>query len=287
MGNTPNKKHGVSYLEIDQLDKTNTDYKYVDGSEKKEQLTVLQIIAQTYFGINANELKEKYDTDGLIEYYIKRDYSKALEIFTEKKNYLMLGNMYCFGRGVVRDYTKAIYFYQKAIDTGCSCAVINMGNMYYNGREVDQNYTIAIKYYQKAVLMGNSVALVEMGDMHYYGKGVEQDEYKALEYYKKAMIMGNSNALVEMGNMHYHGKGVKKNEYKAVEYFQQALAMGNIDAIKYLENMSHQCISICVMNKQHRLEKTINQINKSLNDLNQKIDDIVDYCSDNATVIIN
>ena len=270
MGNIQkNSKH--SYLALDQIedslnvvdtskDSLNDSKQQVETSNnvypklEKKSCTDdndLLPIARDRFGISVDELKEKHDTDGLVEYYIKKNYSKALEIFTEKKNYLMLGNLYSNKDYLRSRYDKAIYYYQLAINAGCSYALVNMGNIYYYGRGVEQSYTEAFKYFQRAAEMGNSKVLSEMGHMYHNGKGVEYDEYKALEYYEKAIQLGNHN--------------VGKN----------------------LEYISQQTILIHNMRKQHQLEKTINQISKSLNDLNQKINDIVDYCSDNATVIIN
>jgi len=234
MGNTPNKKHGVSYLEIDQLDKTNTDYKYVDGSEKKEQLTVLQIIAQTYFGINANELKEKYDTDGLVEFYIIHDCSKALEIFTEKKNYFMLGNLYRYSEYIGKNYATAMKYYQQAVNADCSYALIRIGDMYNEGQGVDVDYTKAMNYYQQAVTLGNSNASVAIGTMYKEGHGVNADHATAMSYYQQAVTLDNSRALVRIGNMYKDGHGVDADYNTAMVYYQQAITMGCITSIKQL-----------------------------------------------------
>ncbi|MGB2578124.1 TPR repeat protein [Elusimicrobium simillimum] len=47
-----------------------------------------------------------------------------------------LGNMYYMGRGVERDFAKALDFYQKAVENGSVNAKTSLGTMYFLGHGV-------------------------------------------------------------------------------------------------------------------------------------------------------
>ena len=52
----------------------------------------------------------------------------------------ILGNMYHLGDGVVQDYEKAAYWYEKAANNGEIAAQLNLGILYYQGKGVKKDY---------------------------------------------------------------------------------------------------------------------------------------------------
>ena len=70
-------------------------------------------------------------------------------------------------------------------------AYVNLGTAYYDGKGVKKDYQKAIEYYKKAADLGDVVAYVNLGKIYYEGKGVKQDYQKALQYYKKAADLGD------------------------------------------------------------------------------------------------
>jgi len=220
--------------------------------EKFNNYSQLQVIAQTYFGVDEKDLSQLCDTDGLIEYYINHDYESALEIFIEKKNYMMIADMYCTGKGVklnkqralkyyqkvdnslsvnnigavhyVNDSAEGIKYYQKAADMKLSASLVNLGNHHFKH---EKNYVKAMEYYQRAANANNSTALIHIGDMHYYGRACDRNNTKAIKYYEAAAIMGNANALVELGFMYFNGYSIIKDRNKAIQYYQRATDVGN------------------------------------------------------------
>jgi TPR repeat protein len=61
-----------------------------------------------------------------------------------------LGVKYTFGKGVLKDYKQAVYWYQKAADQGDAKAQSNLGTMYAFGKGVLKDYKQAVYWYQKA-----------------------------------------------------------------------------------------------------------------------------------------
>ena len=62
--------------------------------------------------------------------------------------------------------------------------------MYDYGKGVEQDYSKALEWYNKAVNAGNAAAMCNIGRMYECGKGVEQDYSKALEWYTRSYNSG-------------------------------------------------------------------------------------------------
>ena len=66
--------------------------------------------------------------------------------------------------------------------------------MYEVCEVVEQDYSKALEWYNKAVNAGNAAAMNNIGRMYEFGKGVEQDYTKALEWYKRSDKRGYRSA---------------------------------------------------------------------------------------------
>ena len=62
----------------------------------------------------------------------------------------------------------------------------NVGNCYRYGYGIVKNYSEAVKWYQKAAMQGNSYAQNGHANCYYYGYGVERDMDKAYELMKNS-----------------------------------------------------------------------------------------------------
>lgn len=72
--------------------------------------------------------------------------------------------------------------------------LIELGNMYCDGTGVEKNFEMAIKCYGQAAKRGNSTALCCIGDFYFNGLDVKYDYEKAFEYYKMASLKDNEVA---------------------------------------------------------------------------------------------
>jgi TPR repeat protein len=66
-----------------------------------------------------------------------------------------LGVCYERGCGVVKDYGKAVEWYQKAAEQGYAHAQYNLGMFYENGYGVPKDNNKAIEFYKKAAAQGD------------------------------------------------------------------------------------------------------------------------------------
>ena len=134
----------------------------------------------------------------------------------------ILGNMYEHGRGVTKDYAKAVEWYRKSAEQGYVYAQNNLGRMYYYGRGVSRDYAKAMKWYRKSAEQGDVTAQYNLGEMYYYGRGVSRDYAKAVEWYRKSAEKGSIDAQYTLGCMYHYGIGVSKDYAKAAEWYRKA-----------------------------------------------------------------
>ncbi len=105
-----------------------------------------------------------------------------------------LALLYYNGRGIARDYSRALSWFKKAALQGHLLAQFNVGYMYEKGEGTPQDYVEAAKYYRQAAAGGNLLAQYTIGSLYEKGQGVVQDEVQALMWYTLAAVQGDSRA---------------------------------------------------------------------------------------------
>ena len=148
-----------------------------------------------------------------------------------------LGNKYYNGKGVEKDYAKAVEWYRKAAEQGYDWAQYNLAERYYSGDGVEQDYVKALEWYIKAAEQENTWAQNALGNMYYNGNGVEKDYSKAVEWYRKAAEQGYDRAQYNLANMYKNGNGIEQDYVKAVEWYTNAAEQGNSKAQDILGDM--------------------------------------------------
>jgi TPR repeat protein len=70
---------------------------------------------------------------------------------------MVLRRSYCYekGQGCDQNQTKAVEWYEKSANLGCSHAMHNLGNCYKNGRGVTKDVNQAREWYTKAAAQGH------------------------------------------------------------------------------------------------------------------------------------
>lgn len=137
-----------------------------------------------------------------------------------------LGSIYRFGRGVPKDYEKALYWYHRSADKGNPYAQSNIGSMYRFGQGVAKSYDEAFAWYTKSAEQDNEYAQQNLGSMYRFGEGREKDTDKAFFWYSKAAAQGNMFAESNLGSMYRLGDGVKRDYERAYYWYSRAAAQG-------------------------------------------------------------
>ena len=140
------------------------------------------------------------------------------------------GEKYYYGRGVERDYGKAVEWYRKSAEQGNAEAQNNLGDCYADGQGIEQDYGKAMEWFCKSVEQGNADAQNNLGDCYFEGYGVARDYAKAVEWFCKSTAQGNAKGQFNLGYCYDKGHGVERDYAKAVEWYRKSVAQGNADA---------------------------------------------------------
>ena len=139
------------------------------------------------------------------------------------------------------DSSSALNKLLKMIDDGLDEANLYVGAFYEYGCEgVDKDYSKALFYYEKATeKTGDVEAYLALGRMYYYGMGVDTDVCKAKEYCEKVANEANHTGVAELmlGKIYQDGQCVKKDLQKAKEYYKSAISQGYLMGYTHLGSL--------------------------------------------------
>jgi TPR repeat protein/DNA-binding XRE family transcriptional regulator len=130
--------------------------------------------------------------------YNTKDYEMSAKLYRNAAELghtgacINLGVQYHFGKGLLRDYEQAMYWYTQSdtvpgpYGTGNPWARCNIGDLYRDGFGVDRDYAAALEWYQKSADLEFPLADLRIGELYERGLGVERDLRVAAKYYEKA-----------------------------------------------------------------------------------------------------
>jgi len=137
----------------------------------------------------------------------------------------------------INDYSKTLYWAQKAADKDDVVCLYLIGMFYNNGKAVQRDNKKALWYLSKASDLGFDIAQYKLGTLYYYGIGVEIDYHEALKWFQKAAIQGNKEAQAAVGLCYHHGRGVPKDLKESFSWFHRAASQGDVSAQVFLASL--------------------------------------------------
>lgn len=184
---------------------------------------------------------------------LESDYVKAYQLFqqaerqNEREAYYYLGIMNVYGQGIPKNREEALYWFNKAAETGSNDAIAQMGRMYFEDNEM-QDYDRALIIFNEAAGRGNLVAEFYLGLMYEQGLGVEQDYSIALAWFKKAShpihaagMTGvhplSIQAMINIGRIYAEGLLSEKNPKAAEPWFEKACYLDSEQACELWESI--------------------------------------------------
>ena len=162
--------------------------------------------------------------------HIPNNFELAEKFFTaafEKDSYYG-GKIGYFYYNRMKDYPKAIHWYEKSIRAGdpVSLAWISLVFLDKTPGFYDPEKFVALS--RIAVAKGVGYAHNYLGDHYSKGKGVEKNYVKALQHYIAAFEYDPITARPEkIGAMYLRGQGVDKNPAEAVKWYRRAVQGGD------------------------------------------------------------
>ncbi len=152
--------------------------------------------------LNALQKADKGDHDAMVDVlsYLAFEGSKEKDLedlerkyafqLAEKEDYvglIMLGTNYQNGHLVPKDPQKALAFFQRAADIGCSFGYECIGEMYFFGDGVEQDYQKAFEFFTKDEGRKAPITNFLLGEMYRSGLYLEKNDDQAIEYYLKVV----------------------------------------------------------------------------------------------------
>lgn len=200
-------------------------------------------------------------------------FTKVLQIKDYKTDFEDIRNLgLCYL--AIKDYDKAVVELTKAAEAGNSICQFELGNLFYNGQGVEKNYSKAVYWFERAARIDKYwQPLISLGECYYYGYGVTKDLSKALEMFEKAALEGASvaqreygllclndnyklydksehymllaanqgdlKAIAILGKEYYEGTHYQRNYEKAIEYLNKAIDRPT-ETVLYGVNLSNE-----------------------------------------------
>ncbi|MCX7124016.1 MAG: tetratricopeptide repeat protein [Gammaproteobacteria bacterium] len=107
-----------------------------------------------------------------------------------------MGSLYITGdKQVIKNVNQGIYWYKKAMKAGkIAEGAYSLGLIYYYGRGVEKNYSKAVKYFGLGTKHGHVLSTEMLGNCYLGGQGVKADYQLAYNYLYKAKLLGDQDA---------------------------------------------------------------------------------------------
>ncbi|KAM3613383.1 uncharacterized protein V6R79_025147 [Siganus canaliculatus] len=140
------------------------------------------------------------------------------------------GVCYEKGRGVSKDFEKALYYYRQAAAGGHKQAQYRCAKLLLarRGHQSVEELNVAINLLEQSAAAGLTKAQVCLASV--YSQEPVRDGSKSLQYLKMAAASGDNTALLFLGQCFQSGFGVRQNLKTAIEYFRRAAQAGNKQA---------------------------------------------------------
>lgn len=115
-----------------------------------------------------------------------------------------VGDMYFRGRGTLKDYNQALFWFLLAAEQGHPKAAYKVGYLYLQGEQVEHSPVRAQAWFQKAALAGYAPAQYELGRLFLSGALGKPDRTKALKWLGKAKAADYAPAEAEFTKIVSH-----------------------------------------------------------------------------------
>lgn len=199
----------------------------------------------------------------LAQIYIENDefehYDRAIMWLKEAKQksaYFILGREYYVGEHLEKNFSKAIYYFNKCEDN--EYAFYRLYKIY----DELGNLNLSLDYLKRACDKNYDPALVKMAQYMLSGDKIPKNINKAVEYLKIAEMHNNQFAQYMLGRLFLFGNDIKGDRELAVKYLTKSAMQGNEYAKYLLEHMDdyhNQSLSLLTSRFFHHVSQIFNK----------------------------
>ena len=166
----------------------------------------------------------------------KNDPAKGMELLTQAAlkgnahSQLTLGEAYQNGKGVERNLTAAVAWFEKSAAKGNPSAQNDLGVARLNGEGADRDPVAAAKWFQLSAEQDFDEAAFNLATLYDRGLGVAQDYRAARKWYQQAAERKVPDAEYRLGLLLEQGLGGEKDADLALRWLRRAAKDGSEDA---------------------------------------------------------
>jgi len=139
------------------------------------------------------------------------------------KAHTELGMRYGVGKGVEKNYDKAVALLRFAADRNDRDAEYYLGTAYSTGSGVPKDESVAVVWYERSAAQHLPIADYWMGFMIAYGKGgISPTWAGAIPYLWDGAVQGDSQCAFLLGYAYDKGTGIDRNVKAAAYWYRRA-----------------------------------------------------------------
>jgi len=147
--------------------------------------------------------------------------------------------------GFAANYDAEVFeFQQKLAKGGDAHAQYRLATMYESGRGVNKDSSLAMTWYQKSSSNNLSAATRYLKYLEIRNSAFKPEDKAWLKTVYIDAKKGDENALIILGKLHENGIGVKKSLKKSQRYLKLAFNRGNTDAEINLNRVEQKIFAI-------------------------------------------
>jgi TPR repeat protein len=147
-----------------------------------------------------------------------------------------LGYLYREGRGVGKDFSKAIFWLDKAAQSGNLNAALDLGYYLVRGENgFPKDEVKAVQLWRLAADRGNATAQTNLGISYAIGTGsLPTDFHQAIYWYGLAAKQGDAEAAFQLAKLYDNGRGVPRDAGTAMAWYKESVRLGKNDGAERL-----------------------------------------------------
>ncbi len=143
-----------------------------------------------------------------------------------------VGARYAEGRGVFKDMSTAVAWYELSANAGLAPAQYRLGSIYEKGLGVPRDLTRAQGWYRRAADAGNVKAMHNLAVLYAEGAGGEPDLERAAKLFREAAEHGVRDSQFNLAILDARGLGVPQDLVEAYKWFAVAATSGDEESGK-------------------------------------------------------
>lgn len=155
---------------------------------------------------------------------VEKDFDKAYECYLKAAKEGEIFMLVFFGFNQLEhnpNLALAAKCFLEGAKLGDKTAQYMIGHCYEDGKGVEKDFSKAVEWYRKAAEQGDSSAQYSLGEAYRKGHGVKKDASSAMVWYVKAANQSDYNALARLVWNSLHGESVPQSPAKALSWLEK------------------------------------------------------------------